>query len=58
VKSSVKPRKQKLCKMSEEEVEVMKAEVQRLLDAVAHKCGDGPEEEWKMVNVHELHRFE
>jgi hypothetical protein len=44
--------------MSEEEVEVMKAEVQRLLDAVAHKCGDGPEEEWKMVNVHELHRFE
>jgi uncharacterized protein YqgQ len=29
----VKPKKQKLCKMSEEKIEVVKAEVQHLLDA-------------------------
>jgi hypothetical protein len=33
VNSNAKPRKQKLQKMSEEKVEAMKAEVQRLLDA-------------------------
>jgi hypothetical protein len=29
----VKPKKQKLCKMSEEKIEVTKAQVKRLLDA-------------------------
>jgi hypothetical protein len=33
VSPSVRPKKQKLCKMSEEKVEAVKAEVQRLLDA-------------------------
>jgi hypothetical protein len=33
VSPSARPKKQKLCKMSEEKVEAAKAEVQRLLDA-------------------------
>jgi hypothetical protein len=33
VNPNAKPKKQKLCKMSEEKIAVAKAEVQRLLDA-------------------------
>jgi hypothetical protein len=33
VNPNVKPKNQKLCKMLEEKIEVVKADVQRLLDA-------------------------
>jgi hypothetical protein len=53
---SVRPKKQRLRKMSDEKTEATKAEVHRLLEAnftyVARQHSDGAEEEWQVADVH------
>jgi hypothetical protein len=62
IKPSVRPKKQRLRKMSDQKTEAAKAKVHRLLEAkfiepialpnMARQRRDGTEEERKMVHVH------
>jgi len=60
VDPKVKPWKQRFLTMSEDHKKAAQNEVQKLLDVgvirevprMAGQCSHGPEEEWKLLNVH------
>jgi hypothetical protein len=66
IDSSMRPRKQKLRKMSNKKTEATKAVVHRLLEAkfyrnqllthLARQCRHGAKEEWEMENVYRFHQ--